>query len=220
MFTVEEVAHLNNNWIAIVFVVILLILAVLNIFFGARLYRTNQMLLSKSYVLIYFNKEKGKIFSGFQLLMFVVQILTISLFLYLAGMYLNIKKVPSGFDTYLIIIEVVGGYQVLRYLLGYLLAILFKLKNQFFKISFDKLSYLNTIVLWTLPLLLLSSYIVNFKLYMIKITVLFFVIMLFFRYILVLINNKSIILNNLFYFILYLCALEIAPLILILKLTI
>jgi hypothetical protein len=53
-----------------------------------------------------------------------------------------------------------------------------------------------------------------------KITFLVFVILLVLRYSLVLVNNKKLITNNLFYFMLYLCALEIAPLAIILKLTI
>ena len=53
-----------------------------------------------------------------------------------------------------------------------------------------------------------------------KITIFVFLFLLIIRYSLLLINNKKLIFNNLFYFILYLCALEIVPLVIILKLTI
>ena len=82
------------------------------------------------------------------------------------------------------------------------------------------MNYLSNLMLWSLPLILLSFYLQFFKSATLKITILFFIIMLVFRYVLLLINNKKLILNNLFYFILYICTLEIAPLILILKLTI
>ncbi|WP_413468706.1 DUF4271 domain-containing protein [Lutibacter sp.] len=220
MFTAEEIVRLNNNWIALVFIVILLVLVVVNFFFGKRLYRTNRMLLTKSYVQTYLNKDKGKFFAVFSSLLFAVQILTISLLFYLIFTHFSIKKEVSSLNLYLFILGIIAVYFILRYLIGFFLANLFQLKELFLKLSFEKSNYLSNIILWILPLLLLSSYAKYFQLTMIKITLVFFVIMLIFRYVLLLVNNKKVILNNLFYFILYICTLEIAPLILILKLTI
>lgn len=220
MFTAEEIVRLNNNWIALVFIVILMVLVVVNFFFGKRLYRTNRMLLTKSYVQTYLNKDKGKFFAVFSLLLFVVQILSISLLFYFILTHFNIKNGVSSFDLYLFILGIIAIYFILRYLMGYFLANLFQLKELFLKLSFEKSNYLSNIILWILPLLLLSFYTKYFQVTIFKITLVFFVIMLIFRYVLLLVNNKKIILNNLFYFILYICTLEIAPLILILKLTI
>ncbi len=220
MFNVEEIVRVNNNWITIVFIAVLTILVVLNIFFGKRLLRTNSMLLNKSYVQIYYNKDKGKFFALVPFLFFIVQIFAISLLLYLFMFLLNTKNTLLNFNGYLLILGIVSGYLVLRYLTGFLLATLFELKTQFYKLLFEKTNYLSNVILWVLPILLLSSYITFFKFTMVKITLSFFIILLIFRYVLILINNKKLILNNLFYFILYICALEIAPLILIIKLTI
>ena len=220
MFTSEEIVRLNNDWIAIIFMAIFFVLAVLNVFFGKRLVRTSRMLLTKSYVQTYYNKDKNKFFATFSSLLFVVQILTISLLSYLFITQFNLKEGFSNFNLFALILGITAVYFVLRYLIGLLLANLFQLKDLFLRLSFEKSNYLSNIILWCLPLLLLSFYLKIFKVNMIKITVLFFVIMLVFRYVLLLINNKKLILNNLFYFILYICTLEIAPLILILKLTI
>ncbi|NQV78269.1 MAG: DUF4271 domain-containing protein, partial [Lutibacter sp.] len=66
----------------------------------------------------------------------------------------------------------------------------------------------------------LSVYLSEYKGLLFEITFLVFLLVLILRYVLILLNNKKLIFNNLFYFILYLCALEIAPLIIVLKLTI
>jgi hypothetical protein len=153
-------------------------------------------------------------------LLFIVQILTISLLAYLLTTSLYIKNASANRNLYLLFSGIIATYFILRFLIGLLLATIFELKELFFKLSFEKSNYLSNVILWSLPLILLSSYMVIFKFIMIKITVTFFIILLVFRYGLILINNKKLILNNLFYFILYICTLEIAPLILILKLTI
>jgi len=220
MFNAEEIVRLNNNWIVLVFIIMLLILVILKRSFGKRLSRTYSMLLTKSYVQIYYNKDKGKYFATFSFLFFIVQTLAVSLLIYLLIPHLILKNSVSNLNLYLLISGIVAAYFILRYFMGFLLATLFQLKELFFKLSFERSNYLSNIVLWLLPLLLLSTYVVFLKFTMIKLTAIFFIIMLVFRYVLLLMNNKNLILNNLFYFILYICTLEIAPLILILKLTI
>jgi hypothetical protein len=215
MFNAEEIIQTNNNWITYVFIMVLIILAVLNTFFGKRLSRTNQMLLNKSFLQIYYNKEKGKLLTKNSFLFFTIQVLSISLLLYLFFSTFSVKK--FNFNTYLMLFAFVCSYFILRFLIGYFLAELFEIKNLFFKILFEKVNYLSNVILWILPLLLLSSYITFSKVMVIKLTFLFFITLLISRYFMILNNNKKLILNNLFYFILYICALEIAPLILIVK---
>jgi len=220
MFNSEEIVSFNNNWVALVFIIILLILVGLNSFYGKRLARTNRMLLTKSYIQTYYNKDKIKFFNTFSSLLFIVQILSISLLLYLFILAFNSKLIGVNIVFFLNIVSIITAYFVLRYLVGFLLSNLFDLKDLFFKLSFEKSNYLYNVILWVLPMILLSTYAVVYKLTIVKLTVIFSLILLVFRYVLVLLNNKKVILNNLFYFILYLCTLEIAPLIIILKLTI
>jgi len=220
MFEATKIVNQSNDWITIVFLAILLVLVSLKIIFKERFLHTNKLFLSKKYVSIYFNKDKGIISNIFQPFFFVVQLLALSLLFYLINSYFIISEKFFAFNGYILIFSAIGFYFCLRFLLGLFLAYLFDLKGIHKKITFDKTNYFNNLVLWILPFLMLSIYSFNLKDVFIKILILLFVILLIIRYSLVLLNNKKLIFNNLFYFILYLCALEIAPLVIILKLTI
>jgi hypothetical protein len=220
MFEAKEIVYQSKDWITIIFFVVFCVLTVVKVLFNNRLPHTATLLLSKKYLLVYFNKEKNNILSLFQLLMFFVQLLALSLILYFAQIHFQLSTSNIGFKHYVYIAFGVLMYFGLRYLVGLFLAIIFNLKSEHSKLSYDKVNYFNNLILWIIPFLLLSTYTSLYNNLFFKITFYLFTFLLVIRYVLVLVNNKNLIFSNLFYFILYLCALEIAPLIIILKLTI
>ncbi len=220
MFEAKEIVPLNNDWITVVFFTILVLLVVLKVLYKERLFHISTLFLSKKYLLIYFNKEKAKSTQVFYILLFLVRLLVVSLILFLASNYISVLKESLTLKSFTSIFVVLAVYFGLRYVIGVFLAFIFDLKNEHTKILYDKVSYFNTLILWVLPLLLISAYSYNHREILLKVTFAFFIFLLIVRYTLILINNKNLIFNHLFYFILYLCALEIAPLIIILKLSI
>ena len=209
-----------KDWITFIFLVILIILTIENFLFENRLLNTSSFFLKKKKMLFYFNKEKNIFLNLFQILFFIVQLLTISLILYFLNPFLGLKIGFTGFKLYIVVCIGVSLYFTFRLLTGIFLAFIFNIKPIHQKFSFEKISYFNNLILWILPLLILSSYAKQFDDLIFKITIFVFLFLLIIRYSLLLINNKKLIFNNLFYFILYLCALEIVPLVIILKLTI
>ena len=220
MIDAEKITILNNDWITFIFLVILIILTIENFLFENRLLNTSSFFLKKKKMLFYFNKEKNIFLNLFQILFFIVQLLTISLILYFLNPFLGLKIGFTGFKLYIVVCIGVSLYFTFRLLTGIFLAFIFNIKPIHQKFSFEKISYFNNLILWILPLLILSSYAKQFDDLIFKITIFVFLFLLIIRYSLLLINNKKLIFNNLFYFILYLCALEIVPLVIILKLTI
>lgn len=220
MFEAKEIIYQNNDWVTFVFLSILLVLTTAKVLFNDRLLHLSKLFLSKKYFLIYFNKEKNNIINFFQILLFVVQLLAISLFLYYINFYWQLKPEFSGLNSYLLIIVGVSLYVGLRFFLGLLLAYIFNLKGAHNKLTNEKVNYLNNLILWLIPLLIVCEYTTDYKAFFFKITFLIVILLLIIRYSLLLLNNKKLFSNSLFYFILYLCALEIAPLIIFLKLTI
>jgi len=209
----------NKDWITIVFLAILIILTITKVVFNERLFRTNVFFLSRKYLSIYFNKEKRRLLNGFQILLFCVQLLVLSLLFFLTNVYFGFHSEILNFKSYLLILFLVSLYFGLVYVLGFLLAYLFSFKDEYSKIVFEKLNYFNNVILWLLPFLFISVYLKYYNKLFFEITVILFVLLLIVRYVLILSMNKKLIFNNLFYFILYICALEIAPLIIVLKLT-
>jgi len=220
MFEASKIIHQNNDWITLVFIFIFMVLTILKVVYKKRLFHGLTFFLSKKYLSIYYYKEKNKFLNLFQSLFFIIQLLVISLLFYLVNTYFQFQPKLVTFNGYILLFFAVGFYFSLRYLIGLLLAYLFDFKNEFRKIVYDKTNYFNNLILWFLPFLVMSIYIQEQKKIFLEITLLMFVLLLILRYSLLLINNKNLIYNNLFYFILYLCALEIAPLIIVLKLTI
>lgn len=220
MFEAKEIIHQNHHWVSLVFLAILIFLAMAKVLCKDRLLHTATLFISNKYLFIYFNKEKNDILNLFQFSLFMVQILALSLVFYFANNLWQFSPRLNDLNGYLLLVAGVSLYFCLRYLIGLFLAEIFNIKSKYNRIVYDKVSYFNNLILWILPFLVLSAYVNIHKEFYLKITILVLTLLLILRYSLILANNKKLIINNLFYFILYICALEIAPLAIILKLTI
>tara|TARA_R110001583_G_scaffold56534_2_gene170556 strand:+ start:2562 stop:3224 length:663 start_codon:yes stop_codon:yes gene_type:complete len=219
MFEAQNIAHLKNDWISLVFFIILIILAIIKFQFNDRLQQTATFFLSKKKLLTYFNKEKNIFNNLYQLLFFTVQLLTISLLIYFLSTFLQVNNKLSDVKLFFAIIIIVFLYFTFRFLIGLFIAAVFDQIYVFKKAAYFKMNYFNNLVLCLIPFLLLTAYSKNLTIFFLKITVFSCILFLLIRYFLFIKNNKKLIINNLFYFILYLCALEIVPLVIILKLT-
>lgn len=220
MFEATKIIHQNNDWITLVLLFVFIVLSLLKVVFKDRLSQINTVFISKNYFLTYFNKGKSNFLNGFHVSLFIVQLLVISLLFYLINTHFQFQQIPLNFRGYILIVFWVSLYYSLRYLIGLLLAFLFNFKNEYSVVAFYKMSYFNNLILWILPFLIITVYIDTYHKLLLNITASLIVILLLLRYSLILMNNKKLIFSNLFYFILYICALEIAPLIIILKLNI
>lgn len=175
----------------------------------------------RGYFLALFNRgfiedeveEDTSFFNSFYGVLFVfsstVLALTISLFAAEKS-----TRFPLNFSSFLSILGIVFGYLIVKNLLEVVITRLFFINKQlrFFVIS--KLSYL-----YSISFFLLIFYIVflfsplNTSSYIYIASVLFLL-----RFVFHARNNKNLIFSELFYFILYICALEIAPLLTLFKL--
>ena len=220
MFEATKIIHQNSDWITLVLVFVFSVLAMLNFFYKDRLYFVSTFFFFQKHLSILYNKDKKNLFTWFQVAFFISQILTLSLLFYLGNLYFQIAEKQLKLNDIFLLIVAVGLYFGARYAIGFLLAFLFNFKKEFLKIAYQKTSYMNNLILWILPFLVLSIFVSHYNKLFLEITLLIFLLLLLLRYTLILLNNKKLIFNNLFYFILYICALEMAPLIIILKLTI
>ena len=220
MITAENIIRQDNDWITMAFLIILVVLAVQKRLFGNRQLHTSIFFFKKNKLVGYFNKEKNTFFNPYQVLSFVVQLITLSLLFYFITPVFNVNSAANGIDLFLKIAFGVGFYFFIRFLIGNIFSVIFNLEKLHKKVSFEKINYFNNLIFWILPFLVLTSYSKYFETILLKITLIIFIILLIIRYVVLIINNKKLVFNNLFYFILYLCVLEIAPLVIILKLTI
>ena len=220
MFEAKEIISQNNDWISVIFIVIFLLLTVAKVLFNDRIFHTNTLFIQKKYLQIYFGREKNVVFNLFQTLLFIVKFLVLSLLIFQINIFFKLNNQLNGLIGYLIILIGVIVYFTLRLGLELFLARVLNFEKVLKKVLYDRINYFNNLVLWVLPFLILYTYTPSNKVLYFNIVFFFSMTLFVVRYLLILKNNKNLIFNNLFYFILYLCALEISPFVIVLKLTI
>lgn len=217
MFDGQERIVFSPDWLTIVFLVILLLIAIIKNNFSEQLSSLFSLLYSDKYYSD-FGKVKPLIWNNFNILFFLIFILVSAVMIYYSlNAYVN-DSFRFDLGYFLKILAGVLIYLVLRYTFEVILSSLFEIFEEYKFFSFVKLSNLFLISVYLLPVLLFITY-VNSSQYVIFIgaALIFLALVLLFRYIKAL-QYDRINFSNIFYLFLYLCALEIAPIILIYKL--
>lgn len=204
---------LSNNWIVLIFIFSIGILFFLKIFNTDKLKGYATSIFNKGFIEIeaeenYFRFSFFHVgFSFFFLLM-----LTVSIYL---TMHQNFQKEAFLFLDYLQVSKYVLLCLTIRYVADFLLIILFEIRDSLVTyFFFSRRSYSYSISLGLLTLNILYFYTFNSYYFLI-----FGIIALFsIRYLLILYYNKNLIIKELFYFILYICAFELASLFVLFRL--
>ena len=205
---------LGTNWILLVLVFLFVIIAILKIIDAEKL---------KGYVFALFNKgfieseaeEDILFFSSFYSLLFVFSATVLALTISLLASEINVSF-SLTFSSFLSVLKLVFSYLIVKRFLELAFARLLLIKKQVRFFLVCKLSYLYSIsfVLLVFYILFLFSPL-NYFYFTVIILGLFTL-----RYLFLLTNNKKLVFSDLFYFILYICAFEIAPLLTLFKLMI
>lgn len=172
-----------------------------------------ELFISNKYLKIY-GKEQNLNFGTFNILLFFVQIIVFGFFIRFASYYL---EYPLKYHI-LIIISGIALLILFKYYLEKLIAVIFNIDFFTELYNFHKVSYRSLISIVILPFVTLLVYSPLDKNIVILITIILFILLNSIAFVLTLKNQQKLILNNLFYFILYLCALEIAPYLIAFKL--
>jgi hypothetical protein len=215
---VEKVLQ-NPDWLTLVFVVIFGLLAILNAISPKRLFALGTCFFSKKYFLVYSNElTESNVF--FYRTLSLLQLLVGTLFVFLifekSGLVEDLSFLFFG-QIFLLL----TGYFFVQYALGLGVALLFGSPDLFKGYYLYKSSYLKAALLLCLPFLLLLVYAFPESNFFFKFTLCCAMLCFSARWLLVLqVFNKRISRDGLFYFILYLCALEISPLLVFVKIAI
>ena len=201
----------NNNWITLVIIFALILLAMM------KLLNPNKLL---GYALAPFTpgffkkkiEDNVSFLSPFYIVFFFFSAIVISLFLFLMVISTTSKH---GFLTYFVLLTFTSFYFIIKYLLDFIISNTLGLSTITKYFITTKSGYLNSLSLWLFPSIILYLYSLNNRIFLLII----FGILFIFRAFLIIKNNKKIVIRKLFYFILYFCTLEIAPLLIVYKIT-
>lgn len=202
-----ERPFLSNDWVTLTFLFCFLLLFLMKLHKPERLVGYSVSFFTQGF--IEKRAETSSPFFPFFMLfsfLFGVTIISLTISLYTNQLY---------FTNFSIIFGLVACYLTLHFCLIFLLSKTFKIEKSIRYFLFTKTGYLYTICLWVFPLLIIHHYSFNNNTFL----SLFIALLLIFRAFLIFKNNKKLIFKQLFYFILYLCTLELAPLLIIYKIT-
>jgi len=212
MEPVQRVIH-NLNWITvIIFSSILCIVIAKNLFYNRFL---NFMILPFNNKYIFMYNKKDKLINWFNIFFTLFQLLNFSLFIYYASNILS----NSNSELYFLVFSIILGFLVL-FLFGKILlqlgsGFIFNNNKIISEFIFKKLSYLNFSSIIMLAANIVLTYVFKDSKIVVFVCIFLVVVVNIIGWITIIKNYQKIISGYFFYFILYLCALEIAPFVII-----
>ena len=168
---------------------------------------------SDKYLKLY-SKDQNLTLSAFNILLFLAQILCYGLLISYTIYFFNIQVDKN----LLLIFTFLGIFILFKFYTEKIIATVFNITGLAEQLHFEKLSYRNLTALFLLPLVTLLIFSPLNKKIILFTTIILFVFLNFIGLLLTLKNHQKLIANKFIYFILYLCALEIAPYLIMAKL--
>ncbi|WP_103865072.1 DUF4271 domain-containing protein [Aquimarina sp. I32.4] len=213
-FITREIAHIN--WLTILIVICLLLLAIAKRVNSLRFSDFTMLLSNNKYIISH--QKPNKLSSLFNAILLLFQIASVSLFIFLCFDTFEWQVIPSQITLYFKITIIYTVVVICKLLIEKIIATIFSIDSIIDEYLFYKVSYRNFMGVILLPTNILFIYALQPS----KIAFIILLILLVILNTIVLFSfykkNESIILNHMFYFILYLCALEIAPYFILYKL--
>ena len=198
----------NKDWATALFVLSLILIALTKSVFENRFNDFTKLIYSDKYIKMY--RDSSHLMSGFTIALFVVQIISFSFFLQLFLSYYG-RASKSDWMLFIQLFTSITYFILAKFLIEKIIATAFKIEEFMEQFNLKKVTYRTYIGLIILPIDLILYYFDTFSKNIFLPIFTIALIINIFTYLLTIKNYQSLIMGKLFYFILYLCALEIAP---------
>ncbi|TRX01233.1 DUF4271 domain-containing protein [Flavobacterium gawalongense] len=209
---IEHVLHPriteNKDWATLLFVLSFAIIAITKSVFENRFGDFANLIFSNKYTKIY--RDSSHLKSGFTVSLFFVQVISFAFFIQLALSHFGYAS-KTDWILYIQIITFLIFFVLSKYLIEKIIGTAFNIEEFVEQFNLQKVTYRTYIGLFILPINIILFYYDtitrNIPLFIISIILIINII----TYLISIKNYQNLIFGKLFYFILYLCALEIAP---------
>ncbi|MFA7446598.1 MAG: DUF4271 domain-containing protein [Flavobacteriaceae bacterium] len=203
-----ERVQANPDWAIYVFVGCFLIVAVVKSVFEKRFHDFLYLPANNKYLKIY--RENPSLTDRFSFPLSVVQIVSYSFFIHLIFSFSGILSKNNFFD-FLKIVAAVSVFVLVKFMIEKGVAFLFEIEDFYTKLFFQRSAYKTYSGLFFLFLSFVLFYVKLPETYLTTLLTAIFLGIYFLIHIFSLKSFQKAISGNLFYFILYLCTLEIVP---------
>jgi len=197
-----------RDWATIVFIISFVLVALAKAFFETRFNEYLRLIVSDKYIKMY--RDSSHLMSGFTIVLFLVQLVSLAFFIQLVLAYFGYVE-KTDWIVFVQIFSFLTVFILSKFLVEKIIATSFNMEEFTEQFNLQKVSYRTYIGLLVLPIDIVLFYNHNPP----KILIFLFIIVVLainlLTYLISLKNYQNFLLGRLFYFILYLCALEIAP---------
>ena len=198
----------NKDWATLLFVLALALIAITKSVFETRFSDFLKLIVSDKYIKIY--KDSSHLFSGFTIVLFIVQLISLAFFIQLI-LYNFGYASKTDWAIFTQIITLLIFFILSKYIIEKIIATSFDMEEFVEQYNLQKVSYRTYIGLLILPIDIILFYNNNTSKNIILAIITIILATNILTYLLSLKTYQNLIFGKLFYFILYLCALEIAP---------
>lgn len=197
-----------KDWATFLFVFSFALIAITRTAFETRFNDFLRILVSDKYIKVY--KDTSHLMSGFTILLFIVQIISFSFFIQIILSHLGYVS-KTDWVLFIRIFTFFGVFVLSKFLIEKIIATTFNIEEFTEQLNLQKVSYRTFIGLLLLPVNIYLFYNDNSSNVLIFCVIGVILIINLYSYLVSLKIYQNLIIGKLFYFILYLCALEIAP---------
>lgn len=209
---IENALHLreieNKDWATLLFVLSFAVIAITKSAFENRFADFAKLIYADKYISVY--KDSSNLKSAFTISLFFVQIISLAFFIQLSLSSFGYAS-KSDWIIYIQIITLLIFFILSKYLIEKIIATAFNIEEFTELFNLQKVTFRTYIGLLLLPINVILFYNDNFSRNILLFFICIVLISNVLTYIISIKNYQSTIFSKLFYFILYLCALEIAP---------
>ncbi|MBF6607957.1 MAG: DUF4271 domain-containing protein, partial [Flavobacterium sp.] len=198
----------NTDWAVVVILLALTTVAATRSVFEKRFSEFVKLGISDKYTKIY--RDNSHMMSWFNVSLFAVNLISFAFLIQLILSYAGYAE-KSDWVLYIRIITLLGVFIICKYLIEKIIAICFNVEEFVEQFNLQKVSYRTYIGLIILPVVVVLYYNDFASKYLIYSLITAILAVNGIIYLFLLKNYQNMILGKLSYFILYLCALEIAP---------
>jgi hypothetical protein len=208
----ENVLHLreiqNTDWAIILFVLSFAIIAIIKSAFESRFTDFARLIYSDKYTNMY--KDSSNLKSGFTIGLFFVQIISLAFLIQIALTSFGYASI-SDWRLYIQIFTLLVFFILSKFLIEKIIATAFDIEEFTEQFNLQKVTFRTYIGLILLPINIILFYHDTFSRNFLIFFICIVLIVNILTYLISIKNYQNIIFSKIFYFILYLCALEIAP---------
>jgi hypothetical protein len=199
----------NRDWATLVFVFSLILIVLAKSTFESRFNDFIRLVVSDKYSKIY--RESSHLMSGFNVFLFVVNLVSLSFFIQIIVVRLFNYGTITDWVLYVRVFTLLTVFILCKFLIEKIIAVTFGVEEIIEQFNLQKVNIRTYLGLLLLPVSIILFYGNYTSKLLIMIIVVILLIINLMSYLVLLKNYQNLLFSKLFYIILYLCALEIAP---------